>query len=136
MAALYDIVRKWGYCEMNWVRSNSRFGSWAALFALAIQLVLSFGHIHLKDIQGSSAVVVAPSGAQPTTPADDDRRAGRDVCAICASLNLTSSSILPTVVLPSTPVDQPHRWIADFHLTQVSYEVHFLFQARAPPHSI
>ena len=36
---------------MYWVRSNRRFGSWAALFALAIQLVLSFGHIHIEDTQ-------------------------------------------------------------------------------------
>ena len=49
---------------MHWVRSNRRFGSWAALFALAIQLVLSFGHIHLEDFQGSSAAVaLAVAGA-------------------------------------------------------------------------
>ena len=122
---------------MHWVRSKRRFGSGAALFALAIQLVLSFGHIHLEDIQGSPAVITALSKAQPDTPPNDDRgTGGHDFCAICVALNLTSSSILPTVVLPATPVDQPHRWIADFHLTRVSYGVHFLFQARAPPHSI
>jgi hypothetical protein len=122
---------------MYWVRSNSRFGSWAALFALAIQLVLSFGHIHLEGIQGPSAVITASSQAQPNnTPGDDRGTGGHDFCAICAALNLTSSSILPTVALPATPVDQPYKWVADVHPPQVSYRVHFPFQARAPPHSI
>ena len=61
---------------MHWVRSNRYFGSWAALFALAIQLVLSFGHIHFEDIQGSSAIVAAQSQAQPNAPADDDNDRG------------------------------------------------------------
>ncbi len=122
---------------MHWVRSNSFFGSWAALFALAIQLVLSFGHIHLEDIKGSSAVIAAPSQVQPDTPADDDRGTpGHDFCAICAALNLTSSSTLPTVALLATPVDHPHKWVVDFQPAQISYNIHFLFQARAPPHTI
>ena len=122
---------------MAWLRSNIRFGSWAAIFALTIQLVLSFGHIHLEYIQGSSAAIAAPSQVQPDTPNDDDRGTARhDFCAICAALNLTSSSILPTVVLPASPFDHPQKWIADLHPAQVSYRVHFLFQPRAPPHSI
>ena len=32
--------------RMHWVRKNRRFGSSAALCALIIQLVLSFGHMH------------------------------------------------------------------------------------------
>ena len=73
---------------MFWVRSNRRFGSWAALFALAIQLVLSFGHIHLEGIQGSSAAVAPQSQAQPNAPADDDGDRGfgpHHFCAICAA---------------------------------------------------
>jgi hypothetical protein len=118
-------------------RNNNRFGSWLALFAIAIQLVLSFGHIHLEDIRGSSPVIAAPSQTQPSAPVDDDRgSAGHDFCAICASLNLTSSSVLPTVVSPAVPIYHPHAWIADVQPTQISYNIHFLFQARAPPHSI
>ena len=42
---------------MQWIRKNRSVGSLAALFALSIQLVLSFGHIHPEDIRGTS-----PSG--------------------------------------------------------------------------
>jgi hypothetical protein len=40
---------------MSWFRSHARLGSCVALLALALQLVLSFGHIHRKDILAVSA---------------------------------------------------------------------------------
>jgi hypothetical protein len=121
---------------MRLVRSNRSFGTWAALFALAIQLVLSFGHIHLEDIQGRSAGIAASAEGQPIAPADDDRGApGHDFCAICAALSLTSSSVLPTVELPANPVDHAHKWSVDLHPERVSLGICLPFQARAPPHS-
>jgi hypothetical protein len=109
-------------------------GSWAALFALTIQLYLSFGHIHLEDFQASSTTIAASSQSQPNSPADDDHgRAGQDFCAICAALSL---STLPTVAVLAIPVDHPYPWAVDVRTAQLSYNVHFAFQARAPPHSI
>src|SRR5690349_24567587 len=49
------ILAKHEAFEMFWFRFHPRFCSWVALFALAIQLVLSFGHIHLDDVRGQSA---------------------------------------------------------------------------------
>jgi len=127
---------------MQWIRRNSGLGSWAALFALAIQFVVSFGHVHLQGLQGSSlavAIQLQPqaNGADGTGPAGDDRRAaGHDFCAICAAFSLTASSVLPTVSSLSNPVDRPHEWIADFHTAQVSFGLHFNFRARAPPLTI
>jgi len=112
-------------------------GSWAALFALTIQLYLSFGHIHLEDFQASSTTIAASSQTQPNNPADDDRgRAGHDFCAICAALRLTASSPLPTVAVLAIPVEHPCAWAVDVRTAQLSYNVHFAFQARAPPHSV
>jgi hypothetical protein len=121
---------------MRWIRKNRRFGSWAAVFALAIQLALSFGHIHLEHFQGLSTVTAWSSQPQPNNSDDDDRGTGHDFCAICAALNLTSSSVLPTVALPASPADHPYKWTADLLPAQVFYRVQFLFQARAPPHSV
>lgn len=123
---------------MYWIRRHRRFGSWAALFALTIQLVLSFGHIHLEDYQASSPVVAAALQVQPASPADEDGGpAGhRDFCAICAALNLTSSSVLPAIALPIAPDDHPLRWVGHLTPAQVSRSVHFLFQPRAPPYSV
>jgi len=121
---------------MHWIRKNSRIGAWAAVFALAIQLVLSFGHIHLEDIRGTSSVTASASQPQPNTPDDDDRGTGHDFCAICAALNLTSSSVLPIVALPATPVDHPYTWACALQPAHVFKRVQFPFQARAPPHSV
>ena len=121
---------------MHWIRKNNRLGAWAAVFALAIQLVLSFGHVHLDNFQGTSSVTASASQPQPNTPDDDDRGTGHDFCAICAALNLTSSSVLPTVALPATPVDHPYTWAGALQFAQVFERVQFPFQARAPPHSV
>jgi hypothetical protein len=121
---------------MYWIRKNRHFGSWAAVFALTIQLVLSFGHIHLGNFQGPSSVTAWSSQPNPNSSDDDDRGPGNDFCAICAALNLTSSSTLPAFAMPATPVDHPYKWAAVLSGAQVSYRVHFLFQARAPPHSV
>jgi hypothetical protein len=48
---------------MKWVRSNVKHGSRLALFALAIQFVLSFGHFH--GVAAEAAPVIAP-GAVPS----------------------------------------------------------------------
>jgi DUF2946 family protein len=121
---------------MYWVRKNCRLGSWAALFALCIQLALSFGHIHLEEILGSSSATVAQLQDQAGGPADDHGKPEHDFCAICAALSLTSSSVLPTVSLLTAPVDSPHEWIADFRTAQVPFGLYFHFQARAPPQAI
>jgi hypothetical protein len=44
---------------MKWFRSNTRLGSQLALFALAIQFLLSFGHFHGSRAQAASALVDA-----------------------------------------------------------------------------
>ena len=36
---------------MQWFRSRVKLGSWVALFALALQLALTFGHVHLDGLR-------------------------------------------------------------------------------------
>jgi hypothetical protein len=122
---------------MHWIRRNRGLGSWAALFALTIQLYLSFGHIHLEDFQVSPTAIAASSQAQPDNPSDDDHGpTGHHFCAICAALRLTTSSTLPTVAVIAIPVDHPHAWAIDVRTAQLPYNVCLSFQARAPPLSI
>jgi hypothetical protein len=125
---------------MHWVRRNRQFGSLAALFALAIQLVVSFAHVHLTNFQDSSAVVALeqlPAGTSGNGPADHDDRGpgGHTFCAICAALNLTSSSIVPVFESPATPIAHPYKWTIDIRSAQISRRFNLVFQARAPPHS-
>ena len=54
---------------MSWVTCKKRFGSYLALVGLALQLILSFGHLHLDRLSSGSAVATVAaasvSGSQP-----------------------------------------------------------------------
>ena len=48
---------------MRWFRANARLSGKIALFAMALQFVLSFGHIHAEDIYGARATLAAATHA-------------------------------------------------------------------------
>lgn len=120
---------------MRWVH-NRRFGSCLALAALALQIVVSFGHVHLDGVRRADpALTVAGSAAQASQlpvqhPGDDG---DDDYCAICATIYLAANSFLPPA--PQLPVPFVSRPIE--HLDRVA--VVFIaprrapFQSRAPP---
>src|SRR5947209_19343537 len=77
---------------MRWFRRNRRGGSYGALLALALQVALSFGHVHL-DGAGETAIAAAQEAEPGNAPADT---ADRDAfCAICAVISLSGSLLLP-----------------------------------------
>jgi hypothetical protein len=120
---------------MRWVRTNRRFCGTLALFALALQLALSFGHIHLRDfagIPGSAAAQTQVSA--PHGPDGDAADQGSDhYCLVCATVALTGALVLAALAplsLLSNSTDVLHRYrLAD---PRGRFE-HALFSARAPP---
>jgi hypothetical protein len=120
---------------MSWIRTHRRFGGTLALFALALQLVLSFGHVHARDLAGIPGSAVAQ--AQVTVPhgPDGDRAdpAHDAYCAVCATIALSGSLTLPTLpalLAPSNSTDASHWYrLAD---RRDRFD-HALFSARAPP---
>jgi hypothetical protein len=93
---------------MRWFRDNIRQGSWAALIALAINLALSFGHVHAidgKSLGHHSGVLVAAI----TSPDDDHKQGQGDddhadyLCPICMASAAIASAIAPTP--PVVPVE-------------------------------
>jgi hypothetical protein len=109
-----------------------RLGSCIALFALAFQLVISFGHVHLDAIVGNSSVAIATSGG--TLPAGDgpsDRADHR--CPICAVIHLAGALVLsepPVVPLPIVFAQQHARTAVEFGFEAAPPA---FFAARAPP---
>ena len=73
-----------------------------ALFALALQLGLSFGHCH-HDV-ANAAIASAASQSQASAPnTNHDQIAHRDLCAICSSVAMTSNAVAaaaPPLPLP------------------------------------
>ena len=121
---------------MRWIRTDRRWSTWLALAAMALQLVLSFGLIHLKKLASGSVIASvttseAPSSQQNPTqhPAND----ADDFCAICATIHLTASSFLPDA--PLLPVPHASRTTEHFgHFTFVFISPQrAAFQSRAPP---
>jgi hypothetical protein len=121
---------------MGWFRSRSRFGSYLALFALAFQLAISFGHVHLERIAPVSAAASALASAQPSP---DDRTApsnpalADDYCPICTLIHLAGALVpaeMPSLPLPTVFGRLQLEVAAEFDLTASQGA---LFRARAPP---
>lgn len=125
---------------MRWFRSNSRTGGRLALFALAVQFVLAFGHIHPQDIYGSLAGVSsstlsalpAPEKVQSLS-SDQASKQSDDICAICASVFLLNNSF--AAAAPHLPLPAASRAVLKLdRLTSIFVEQrHAAFQSRAPP---
>jgi hypothetical protein len=123
---------------MRWFRSKLHSGSRLALFALALQAVLSFGHVHLHDLAQAStktAMVTGSGTALPSerAPGHDPRGAPESDCPICALIQLVAIST--PAVPPALPLPKSFGLIrlrAPTELASAS-SPHLLFQARAPP---
>ena len=120
----------WDTVSMQWVRSNIRFGARLALFALVVQLVLSFGHFHAIAAQTTPSI---QSSQQLPAPSHDTDQHPDDFCAICAVVALASTAIAATP--PALAIPQA------FELVRPPIDATFAhlrsaraaFQSRAPP---
>jgi hypothetical protein len=120
-----------------------RLGSWAALLALAIQLALSFGHVHLGggDTRSWRPFVLrwaaGPPSALPHSPAAPANHKPAslpdDPCIVCSAMQLAhTAAASPSVSLPAT-ISQilldPSAEVA------IAKSPHRPFRARAPPYA-
>ena len=67
--------------SMRWVcRTNRRWSTWLALAAMTLQLVLSFGHIHLEKLASGSVIASVKTSKAPSSQQNPDsasRQRGR-----------------------------------------------------------
>lgn len=95
---------------MKWFRRHLKTGSRLALFALAIQFALSFGHFHFDRTLGSAPTDVGLESVHASGAAESFRLDQHDndhepalPCATCAILTLASNLVLsppPGLLLP------------------------------------
>jgi hypothetical protein len=124
---------------MGWVHRHKRRGALFALAALALQISVSFGHVHLDGIVRTAshaaiagthnvALVQATPQLPAQNPGDDD-----DYCAICASIFLVSTSFVSEP--PKLPVpDVFWRIEPSFAAARGIVEpCRVAFRSRAPP---
>src|SRR6195256_6247378 len=117
---------------MKSFRSNIKHGSRLALFTLAVQFALSFGHFHGLFAQAAPAIQQASQQA-PSNQDSDHQPA--DPCAICAVMALANAALFATPPLLLLPQAVEFLYLitdAEFvHLDNRSVA----FQPRAPPAS-
>ncbi len=120
---------------MRWFRTNRRFAGTLALFALALQFTLAFGHIHLRDFAGVPGVAVAQAQATTSDPADDYNpgHSADDYCLICATANLAGTLVLPSQVALVLAISSTDTSYGHFCAAPCGRMDHALFRARAPP---
>ena len=107
-----------------------------ALFALAVQIVLSLGHIHLDELHAAPAGASIEQVQAPSSP-DPDHQQHRvgvpcDICAVMAMAGTALFSAPPILLLPQA-TEFAHQAIkAEFdHLDSISGAQ----QPRGPPAS-
>jgi len=117
---------------MRWFRTHIGLGSRLALFALAVQLALSFAHVHASDPGRAQVAAASATGAgdAPIPKSDGPVDPG---CAICGLIQLAATATpsaapaLPTLVAPG------HIRLAAADQFVLAASPRLLFQARAPP---
>jgi len=124
---------------MRWFRSSRGGVAWLAFFALACQLLLSFGHVHLGKFSGPVTWAAAEDGVAPASvppPQKAPTGLADEFCAICANIGLAGALVVPdspmVVAPPSASVQKP-RWALAASASG-SFD-HLLFDARGPPHA-
>jgi hypothetical protein len=108
------------------------------MFALAVQMVLSFGHMHRDDLGlpplAAAGAVASDATRAPAHPAEQDHHpASDDYCPICAGMALVATAIppLPPVIFEPAPIR--HIRPAETPVHRLLPQVGSPFQARAPP---
>jgi hypothetical protein len=126
---------------MRWIRSNIRAFTHLALFALAVQLAVTFSHVHLDGLNLASAhpapaataghaatVLASADGKGPQSPGTADTD-----CPICALIQMASSSA-PSVAPPlPIPAKLSGTILPTREAPVFTDSPTFAFQARGPP---
>jgi hypothetical protein len=136
---------------MGWVRLHRRLGAWPGLAAIALQVVLSFGHVHVGNVHveglaRSIGVALASvlGAAQPAVLAQSEHKPPAhnpgqhsgdddDYCAICASIFLASTSLAAQP--PALPVPLGFARVAPTFDADagIGASPPAFFRSRAPP---
>ncbi len=117
---------------MKWSRSKAKSLSLLALFALALQFCLSFGHFH-NDL---AAAVVSARPSQASTPdTSHDQYVHRDLCAICSTVAMPNTLVDAAPSVLPVPASTSAAEVIPPPTSHTANSRRVAFQSRAPPQS-
>jgi hypothetical protein len=126
-------ARRLTQTEPSLLRTFTRqCGAYLALLALVLQLALSFGHLHARDISGPwfAKAHTANGWQQAASKAGEDD----DLCPICISGFLLSTSFVPDTPQPAVPFAFEYiALLSTETIGPVANTRRAPFQPRAPP---
>ena len=122
---------------MRAFRSRRRFGAALGLFALLLQLALTFAHIHPDDLfpsaSGAAAQVADGSQAGGRDPDRSTPGAPHDDCPLCAVMHLAGTIVLPDAPALAVPTQFTTADFAATEFAPLFIPRRLPFQTRAPP---
>jgi hypothetical protein len=127
---------------MRWIRRHIQSGAWLAQIALALHLVLTFGHVHAEQ-HSPAWMITAP--VITATDADADEGGGsapgqryrilpaHHFCAVCSNISLLGVSVVPVAQTLAPTCAVIGIIEPDFTDVAPPLEARSSFKARAPP---
>jgi hypothetical protein len=123
-----------GVCvAMKSLRSKAKGLSLLALFALAMQFALSFGHIHADAF--AAPVAISDYASTPTSDSEHQQNDPADLCAICATVAMANALVDASPPLLPVPFDSNAVAISTDPASHLTATRLAAFQSRAPPQS-
>ena len=118
---------------MQWFRRHRLFGTQAAVFALVVQFVVAFGHVHALPQASTSDAAVAAVTSNDAPSTDHSGKHPGDFCDICATIHLIGSAqaaVAPALPAPIAFVARASALASDFATGDLAYFEH---RSRGPP---
>lgn len=118
---------------MTWVRSKAKRLSLLALFALAMQIGLSFGHTHVAAWSADRTQIASSSSTGGTS---DHHDAADAICAICVTTAMAASGLHAAAPVLPLPASFATVAFAPFALKDTPRARAAAFHSRGPPLSL
>jgi hypothetical protein len=118
---------------MTWAETRRSLSGWLALAALALQLAVSFGHMHPEDfVHGRPGTVIATQGGSGAGEPGDNDHEHLD-CAICATMDIAGTLLLPVPPVIALPAEIVVARLGPGERSAPQRARALAFNARAPP---
>ena len=117
---------------MGWFRARARWAAALALFALAVQLFASLGHVHAPILKHAALGADGPASLSADAGRSDDHDEDGKPCGVCIALHLLG--VAQVSAPPQLPVPAAFAAAVDVPMPGIVAALPCAsFRSRAPP---